>query len=190
MGPPVVRREKVLGSLSVIARFCERLDVRGIVDRACPVRDVAIATHGQVIEALIANRLTSPRPLVHVHRWAAEWAAEEVFGVEPLALNDDRIGRALDTIAPELAGIVGSVGARAIGEFGIDVARLHWDMTSMSLCGDYDTLEEGFAAPGYGHPKDRRADLKQIQTGMAVTGDGGIPIFHRAFDGRAQPGTG
>src|SRR5260370_42250177 len=77
VGPPVVRHEKVLGSLSVIARFCQRLDVRGIVDRACPVRDVAIATHGQVLEALIANRLTSPRPLVHVERWAAEWAAEE-----------------------------------------------------------------------------------------------------------------
>jgi transposase len=181
----VVRRDRVLGSLPVIARFCERLDLRGIVDRACPVRDVAIATHGQVIEALIANRLTSPRPLLHVQDWAAEWAAEEVFGVVPAALNDDRIGRALDAMAPELAGIVGSIGAQAIGEFGIDVARLHWDMTSMSLYGDYDVAEEGFVSASYGHPKDRRPDLKQIQTGLAVTGDGGIPIFHRAFDGRA-----
>ena len=185
MGRARVRRDKLLGSLPVIARFCERLDVRGVVDRACPVRDVAIATHGEVIEALIANRLTSPRPLVHVEDWAAEWAAEEVFGVAPAALNDDRIGRALDAVAPELAGIVGSIGARAIAEFGIDVSRIHWDMTSMSLFGDYDSPEEGFATPSYGHPKDRRPDLKQVQTGLAVTGDGGIPIFHRAFDGRA-----
>jgi transposase len=180
-----VARDKALGSLPVIARFCERLDIRGIVDRAVPVRDVAIATHGQVLESMIANRLTSPRPLWRVQDWAGEWAVEEVFGLAPETLNDDRIGRALDAVAPALDGIVGSVGARAISEFGLDVSRLHWDMTSISLFGDYDQLEDGYAQPSYGHPKDRRVDLKQIQTGLAVTGDGGVPILHRAFDGRA-----
>ena len=185
MGPPVVERDKVLGALPVIARFCERLDIAGIIDRACPIRNVALLTHGRVIETLIANRLTSPQPLMHVEDWAGEWAVEEVLGVEAPALNDDRIGRALDAIAPALDGIVGSVGAQAIAAFGIDVAHLHWDMTSISLYGDYDRIEDDFAAPSYGHPKDRRVDLKQIQTGLAVTGDGGIPILHRAFDGRA-----
>jgi len=180
-----VVRDKALGSLPVIARFCERLDIRGIIDRAVPVRDVAIATHGQVIEAMIANRLTSPRPLWRVQDWAADWAVEEVFGIAAETLNDDRIGRALDAVAPELDGIVGSIGAQAIAAFGLDVSRLHWDMTSISLFGDYDQLEDGFAEPSYGHPKDRRVDLKQIQTGMAVTGDGGVPVLHRAFDGRA-----
>ena len=55
----------------------------------------------------------------------------------------------------------------------------------MSLFGDYDRHDTKFAVPSYGHPKDRRADLKQIQTGLGVTGDGGIPILHRVFDGRA-----
>jgi transposase len=177
--------DKWLGSLPVIAKFCQRLDIAGIIDRACPIRDVAIVTHGRVIEALIANRLTSPQPLLHVAAWAQEWAVEEVLGVEASTLNDDRIGRALDAIAPAFDGIVGSIGARAIAEFGIDVARLHWDMTSISLFGAYDTIEDGFAEPAYGHPKDRRVDLKQIQTGIAVSGDGGIPILHRAFDGNA-----
>jgi transposase len=185
LGPPRVERDKVLGSLPVIAEFCRRLDIRGIVDRACPVRDLAIATHGQVIEALVANRLTSPQPLLHVEDWARQWAVAEVFGVEADALNDDRIGRALDVVAPELAGVVGSIGLNAIARFGIDVSRIHWDMTSISLFGDYDTVQTEFAEPSYGHPKDRRVDLKQIQTGLGVTGDGGIPIFHRAFDGRA-----
>src|SRR5258708_3719662 len=46
-------------------------------------------------------------------------------------------------------------------------------------------MEEAFAEPGYGKPKARRPDIKQSQSGLAVTGDGGIPIWHRAFDGRA-----
>jgi Domain of unknown function (DUF4277) len=120
--PPSV--EKLLGSLPVVGEFCRRPDVAGIVDRACPVREIARVTHGQVIEALVANRLSSPRPL-RVEDWARQWAVEEVLGIAPDALNDDRIGRALDAIASQLDQIVGSVGARAIAVFGVDVARLH-----------------------------------------------------------------
>jgi transposase len=182
-GPPSV--EKLLGALPVVADFCRRLDLGGIVDRACPVREVAILTHGQVIEVLVANRLTSPTPLRRVEDWAAAWAVTEVFGIAPEALNDDRIGGALDAIAPELEQIVGSVGAQAIAAFGLEVARLHWDMTSISLYGADEEPEEGFIAPRFGHPKDRRPDLKQVQTGLAVSGDGGVPVFHRAYHGGA-----
>jgi transposase len=169
----------------VIADYSRRLDLAGIIDRACPIRDLADLSHGQVIETLVANRLTSPAPLVRVTDWAGEHAVEEVFGINPALLNDDRIGRALDAIAPELDHIVGSVGAQAISVFGLDTSRLHWDMTSISLYGAYDQLDDEHAAPKFGHPKDRRPDLKQIQAGLAVTGDGGVPVFHRAYDGGA-----
>ncbi len=177
--------EKTLGTLPVVADYCRRLDLAGIIDRACPIRDLAYLSHGQVIETLIANRLTSPTPLVRISDWAHDWAVEEVFGIDPAALNDDRIGRALDAIAPELDHIVGSVGAQAISAFGIDTSQLHWDMTSVSLHGAYDHTEHDYPAPKLGHPKDRRVDLKQIQAGLAATADGGIPIFHRAYDGGA-----
>ena len=183
IGPPSTH--KLLGALPVVAGFARRLDIAGIIDRACPIRELATLSHGQVIEVLIANRLTSPRPLVHVADWAAAWAVSEVFGPDPDTLNDDRIGRALDALAPVLEQVVGSVGLSAIAAFGLDVSRLHWDMTSISLFGAYSDLEEGFAQPRWGHPKDRRVDLKQIQTGFGVTADGALPIFHRVFDGGA-----
>jgi len=61
----------------------------------------------------------------------------------------------------------------------------HWDMTSISLYGAYDNVESDYPAPAYGHPKDRRTDLKQIQAGIGVAADGGIPVFGRAYDGGA-----
>src|SRR5437762_8074723 len=70
--------EKRLGSLPVIADFSGRLDIAGIIDAACPMRDVALVSHGQVIEALIANRLTHPKAMVAVADWARDWAVEEV----------------------------------------------------------------------------------------------------------------
>jgi hypothetical protein len=177
--------EKRLGSLPVVADFSGRLDIAGIIDRACPMRDIALVSHGQVIEALIANRLTHPQAMVAVADWARDWAVEEVYGISCDVLNDDRLGRALDAIAPQVDHIVGSIGAKAIDAFGIDVTRLHWDMTSISLYGAYDQVDEDHPAPAYGHPKDRRTDLKQIQAGIAVAADGAIPVLHRAFDGGA-----
>ena len=82
--------EQVLGALPVVAAVCRRLDIAGIVDRAAPIRDIAHATHGQVIVAMIANRLTSPTPMVHLGQWASQFAVEHAFAVAPDVLNDAR----------------------------------------------------------------------------------------------------
>jgi len=182
-GPPST--EQALGALPVAAGFCRRLDLAGIIDRAAPVRDVALSTHGQVIEALIANRLTSPRPLVHIGEWAREFAAGPVLGLGADVLNDDRIGRALDALAEVAEEVTGSAGAAAITEFGVDVAQVHWDMTSVSLHGGYRHCDEDYPQPKYGHPKDRRTDLKQVQAGVAASADGAVPLFFRPYDGGA-----
>ncbi len=177
--------EKRLGALPVVAEFGRRLRIAEIVDELCPARPVALITHGEVIEALVANRLTAPAPMLRVHEWAAAMAVDEAYGITPELLNDDRIARALDAIAPYLDEITGSVGAAAITEFGVDVSRLHWDLTSVSLYGAYPEVDEEYPAPRWGHPKDRRPDLKQVQAGLAVSGDGGIPVFHHAYAGGA-----
>src|SRR6266853_4937337 len=161
------------------------LGIAEIVDELAPGRRVAWITHGEVIEALVANRLTAPAPMLRVHEWAAAMAVDEAYGITPELLNDDRIARALDAIAPYLDEITGSVGAAAITEFGVDVSRLHWDLTSISLYGAYPQADLEYPAPRWGHPKDRRPDLKQIQAGLAVSGDGGIPVFHHAYGGGA-----
>src|SRR6266567_2497932 len=182
-GPPGV--QQTLGGLPVVASFLDQLGVAAIIDGLCPIRDVALATHGQVIEAMIANRLTSPTPLVRVIDRAREWAAGHCFGITPEVLNDDRLGRALDAIAPELDQIAGTVGMAATQQFGLDVSRVHWDMTSISLYGACPEADQEYATPKFGHPKDRRPDLKQIQTGIGTSADGGIPVYHRACDGGA-----
>jgi hypothetical protein len=75
--------EKKLGSLVAAAEMLRRLDVAGIIDGLCPIRDIADLTHGQVIEAMVANRLSAPAPLVGLEDWAREWAVGEVFAGRP-----------------------------------------------------------------------------------------------------------
>jgi len=179
------RQVKMLGSLPVICSFCRRLDISGVIDAMVPIRDVATMTAGRAVEAMICNRLTSPAPLVHVGDWARTWAVPEILGIPAFALNDDKLGRTLDVIAPKLEEITGAVALRAIGTFGIDISQLHWDMTSFSLHGAYEQSDEEYPAPAYGHPKDRREDLLQIQAGIAAASDGGIPVYARAYSGGA-----
>ncbi|MFE9483170.1 DUF4277 domain-containing protein [Streptomyces spororaveus] len=50
----------------------------GIVDEVCPGGASSHLTHGQVIKVLVANRLTSPAPLVRVRDWARTWAVEDL----------------------------------------------------------------------------------------------------------------
>ena len=138
--------EKRLGALPVVAEFGRRLRIAEIIDELCPVRPVAWISHGEVIEALVANRLTAPAPMVRVQEWASAMAVDEAYGIPPELLNDDRIARALDAIAPQLDAITGGVGAAAITEFGLDVSRLHWDLTSISLYGAYP--QAGPGVPG------------------------------------------
>ncbi|MEU4506155.1 DUF4277 domain-containing protein [Streptomyces sp. NPDC024089] len=71
--------EKRLGALPVVSEFTRRLDLSGIVDEVCPGGASALVTHGPVIDALVANRLTAPAPLVRVGDWARTWAVEQVF---------------------------------------------------------------------------------------------------------------
>jgi transposase len=58
-------------------------------------------------------------------------------------------------------------------------------MTSVSLYGEYPVVDPDYAQPRYGHPKDRRPDLKQIQAGIASAMDGGVPVYFRPYDGGA-----
>jgi hypothetical protein len=62
---------------------------------------------------MIANRLTSPTPMVHLGQWASQFAVAHTLGVQPDVRGDDRIARALDALAPVLEQATGSVGAVA-----------------------------------------------------------------------------
>ena len=57
----------------------------------------------------------------------------------------------------------------------------------MSLTGAYDTEDQDPQYPqvAYGHPKDRRVDLKQFQAGLGVVADGAVPLLAKAITGGA-----
>ena len=177
----------LVGALPLVAPVLERLDVAGIVDRACPMRGRAQLTHGEVIAALVANRLTSPRPLYDVAEWGHAYATNEWLGTPGALLNDDRLGRALDALAGRLDEVASAVALAAIGQFGADAARLHWDFTSVAFCGAYADQDDTAPRVGFGHSSDRQAHRRQVKVAHATTA-AGIPLFGRVVDGARHEG--
>ena len=177
----------LVGAMPLVAPLLERLDVAGIVDRACPMRGRAHLTHGEVISALVANRLTAPRPLYDVAGWANSYAINDWLATPGALLNDDRLGRALDAMAGRIDDIASAVALAAIGAFGIDAARLHWDFTSVAFCGAYDHQDPSAPTIGYGHSSDRKGHRRQLKVAHATTASG-IPLFGHVVDGARHEG--
>src|SRR5258708_32862935 len=131
---PVRRRlVRLLGSLPVIAHFSRRLGIAATIDQICPSRSNALLTHGPVALAIIANRLTQPRAMYQLLSWARQCGMREVFGLGPALLNDDRLGRCLDALAPQIDPIQGAGVVAAIQEFDRGPSQLHWACTSVVL---------------------------------------------------------
>jgi transposase len=177
----------LVGALPLVVPVLERLDVAGIVDRACPMRGRSHLTHGEVIAALVANRLTAPRPLYDVAGWANAYATNDWLGTAGALLNDDRLGRALDALAGRVDEVASAVALAAIASFGADAARLHWDFTSVAFCGAYDDQDGGSPQIGFGHSSDRKGHRRQLKVAHATTATG-IPLFARVVDGARHEG--
>lgn len=175
--PPAGTRRRV-GALPLVAHYLARLGLVEAVDRACPVRGRAQLTHGEVVAALVGNRLTDPRPLYDVCGWAERAGAHPLLGTPPALLNDDRLGRALDALAGVLEQVKGALALQALERFGISPARVHWDYTSVAVCGARD----GSALVRYGYSSDRRSHLKQVKLGQAAS-EQGIALWHAAEPG-------
>ena len=62
---------------------------------------------------------------------------------------------------------------------------MHFDTTSRSVFGDYETYGNDPFEITYGHSKDHRPDLKQFLISMLCV-DRNVPIFGKMEDGNAS----
>lgn len=179
---------RTAGALPVVAKLAERLGLVEAVDRFCPIRSVADYTHGQVVLALVANRLTHPRPLSSFEDWGEDFAVSETLGIAACKLNDDRLGRTLDALAERLPEVLNLVARRAIERFGISIAELHWDLTHLAFSGGYEGQEQGWPQVRKGRTPEQTI-VRQVRTGLLVSEDGAVPLVVESFDGNREDAT-
>ena len=180
LDPPPVGTRRHVGPLLLVHHYLARLGLVELVDAAVPMRGRAMLTHGEVIAALVANRLCGPAPLYDVAGWASSAAMAELFGVPAGLLNDDRLGRALEALAPVAEQIRGELALAAAARCSADLSRLHLDMTAVRFSGGYE--DSALVAKGWAA---ERTIARQIKT-MQVSTRAGVTVYYRPHPGKSN----
>lgn len=174
--PPMVGVRRDVGALLIVADLLERLDLQRTVDRHVPQRGTAMLSCGEVITALIANRMCGPSPLYDVAGWATSAAIHERLGIPGMLLNDDRLGRALEQFAPISDTVRSELMLKAIDRFGIDAGRLHLDLTCIPVSGAFE--DSTMIAKGWGP-----TGVKHQTKLLCATNPKGVALYTRPFPG-------
>ena len=191
---------KNLDHLGIVAGIVDQIGLVEEIDRLIKPHPQQIISTGQVVKAVILNGLGFvSAPLYLFNEFFVGKATEHLLGegIKPEHLNDDRIGRALDSLSNQgLTPLFTSVAMLAHQRFNLSTKSLHLDSSSFSLFGKYEiessdeSLEsiEGVKIT-YGYSKDYRPDLKQFMMDVICTGDGDVPLFVRIGDGNESDRT-
>ena len=183
-----------VGALPILDRFLRRLRIGEALRDRLPREDRRWRVSNAAVLLLLArNLLIAREPLYGVGEWAARHEPS-LLGISEnqlAALNDDRVGRALDRLFDaDVPTLVLDVAARAVREFDVNLDELHNDSTTITFHGDYDTAAQEQTLRGqlrtaitWGHNKDHRPDLKQLLYILTVTGDGAVPVQFRVQSG-------
>jgi len=174
---------KSLGAIPVLLPILRHLQVAETINRHCPGEEQV--SHGTTTEMLTLNRLMAPKPLYQVKEWMAETVLEDTLDVTADQMHDTRIGRTLDDLHPHLKAIWQDIVVRAILAYDIDLRFIHYDITSVYFEGEYTESDK----IGYGYSRDHRPDAKQVNLGVNVTSETGIPLGYRVLAGRTADRT-
>jgi transposase len=128
---------------------------------------------------LVIARLCEPSSELHIaESWYQRTALEDLLGVPPELVNDDRLYRALDHLVEHKDTLQQHLVKRLGELFSLDYELLLYDVTS--------TYFEGQAARNpmakRGHSRDHRSDCKQVCIALVVTREG-MPLGYEVFDG-------
>ncbi len=188
-----------LGPLPLVNHVLGRLGLPALLEQHIPTPAARCALSyarglGVVLRSIIVER----EPIYRQQELTRAFTPEG-FGLttaEAAALGDDQLGRALDHLfAADRGTLLTAIVVATVRQFGVALAELHNDSTSVSFTGQYRAAHgrslRGKRAPAitYGHSKQHRPDLKQLLFILTTSADGGVPVQFRCADGNTTDDT-
>src|SRR5258708_3968713 len=188
--PGGIRHQLVLwlNQVGILQPLLEHVHLREEVSAALQAvrgEELAVVKWGWLVEVLVLNRLMAPRPLYLVGEWLQGSVLAHRLGLDPVQVNDARLGRLLDALDGVTATIWPQLVAHALAVGGADLAALYYDITSFYFEGDYVDVPE----ITYGYSRDRRPDTQQVEVGLTVTATDGLPVAYRVLAGNTADAT-
>lgn len=174
--------------LPIVKQYAKRINLVETINQL--VGSQMELSPGMAILAMVLDTISGRTPLYRLTEFFEEKDTELLLGsaIEPGLFCDTNLGRAMDKIFETgTLKIFSQLSQNAISAFDVDVRRVHFDTTSVSVYGDYDLADPPFQIT-YGHSKAKRPDLKQFLVSMLCV-DSNIPIMGAIQDGNASDKT-
>lgn len=182
-----------IGGIGVIHHFLKRMQISALID-SCVYggKNWQGCSVGTVTEVFLIYLLVNPRALYSAEDWVRKTPYLLTFypNLRANCLTDDRLGNVLDKLnAYGVEKLYSQISIEVIQEFKLKLDVIHFDLTNFALYGDYkEATNQPVTPPApfkitYGFSKKGRSDLKQVALGVGVTGDGGVPIGFKTYDG-------
>jgi transposase len=202
MSETEIYKSETLEHLGLVAGMFDELGIGELVDELVPQdlsqRNVSV---GQALKAMVLNGLGfANRRLYLMPEFFRNKPTERLVGagISPEHLNDDALGKALDTLyAFELTELYRLIARRAAERLGLGsgVATAHLDTTSFHVDGRYnsecDDLDEnaGVIHVSKGYSRDHREDLNQVVLELITESRANLPMMMRPLSGNASDKT-
>jgi transposase len=173
-----VERTREFGEVYLALALWRRLGLHRLLDTLIqPGRETVVWS--QVISLLVAARFCAQRSELGIAEgWFERTALEDLLGVKPEQINDDRLYRALDVLGAHKEALCAHLMERYRDWFGVRFEFLLYDVTSTFFEGQ--ALGNPLAARGYS--RDQRPDRKQVCIGLVCTPEG-LPLSYEIFAG-------
>lgn len=178
-----------IGGIGIIHHFLKRMQISLLIDKSIlPSKNWQGSSVGIVTEVFLIYLLLNPRALYSAEDWVRKTPYLLLFypNLRPNCLTDDRLGNVLDKLNEYgVEKVYNEISIEVIKEFKLKLETIHFDLTNFSLYGDYkESLNNKTPFKiTYGFSKKGRSDLKQVAAGVGITGDGGVPLGLRTYDG-------
>jgi transposase len=133
----------------------------------------------QMAALLVIARLCEPSSELHIAEdWYRKTSLEDILGLDPGRLYDNRLYRALDRLLPHKEAIERHLQKRLGELFDLEYDLLLYDVTSTYFEGEarFNALAQR------GYSRDHRPDCKQVCIALVVT-RGGMPLGYEVFAG-------
>jgi len=128
---------------------------------------------------LVLARFCAPSSELQIAEvWYEKTALDDLLGVSPDKINDDRLYRALDVLLPYKDGLCAHLQQRYGELFGSTFDFLFYDITSTY----FEGTANGNPQAKRGYSRDSRPDCPQVCIGLVATKEG-LPVAFEIFDG-------
>ncbi len=181
-----------LGSMPIVNHFIERAKIENIIEHHIDDNGLSDPSVSTCLGILLRNIIIDRGPIYSINGWGTPFRPD-LLGIkteDASHLNDDRIGRALDSLFDaDRATMMTETIVHVIKEFNLKLDQFHNDSTTLTFSGQYKHADgrrmrgKKTAKITFGHNKDHRPDLKQLLWALTVTADGAVPVHYKLWDG-------